>query len=278
MKNLKKVAMVAALIMLPIFVASSFAQKKVLLTYKLKQGETHKLTTLIDQDIDFEVNGQSMSLNQGIKMKTTVYIAEASGTENTIKTTLDAIRMEQSIFGMDLVYDSEDETSKGNPMVEKIAESFEKLIGHAYSVIIDNKGNVKEYDLGDFGLNNDMANNINSGGSYVVFPDYKVKVNDSWEADIKPMENSDMSYHTKYTVIKITRKVVTLDVTTKISANALNGIDTKMDGEISGEIIVNTKTGWTVSSEMDMDMNMELEQNGTKFPASISGTISVKPQ
>ncbi len=278
MKNLRKVAVVTALIMLPMFVATSFAQKKVMLSYKLTQGKSYKTLINIDQDIDFEANGQSMSLSQLMSIKTTVTIDKASATENTTKTTLTAIRMEQSIFGMDIVYDSEEETNKSDPMSKQIAQTFEKLIGNSYSVIFDNKGNVKEYDLGDFGKNNDMANNLSSGGSYVVYPDYKVMVNDSWEADIKPMETSDMNYHTKYTVIKITRKVVTLGVSTTISANNLNGESAKVKGEISGKLLVNTKTGWTISSEMDMDMSMELEQNGTKFPATISGTISTKPQ
>ncbi|NOY51209.1 MAG: hypothetical protein GXO88_11705 [Chlorobi bacterium] len=278
MKNLRKVAVVTALIMLPMFVATSFAQKKVMLSYKLTQGKSYKTLINIDQDIDFEANGQSMSLSQLMSIKTTVTIDKASATGNTTKTTITAIRMEQSIFGMDIVYDSEEETSKSDPMSKQIAQTFKKLIGNSYSVVFDNKGNVKEYDLGDFGKNNDMANNLSSGSSYVVYPDYKVMVNDSWEADIKPMETSDMNYHTKYTVIKITRKVVTLGVSTTISANNLNGETAKVKGEISGKLLVNTKTGWTISSEMDMDMSMELEQNGTKFPATISGTISTKPQ
>ena len=52
----------------------------------------------------------------------------------------------------------------------------------------------------------------------------------------------------------------------------------KMEGTISGEITVDRKSGWTLKSEMDMETELELEQNGMKFPATISGTILLESE
>lgn len=278
MKSFKKLAMVAALIMLPMFIVTSFAQKKVMLKYKLDDGSTYQNITNLDQEISFEANGQTMSLNQIMIMKTDISVENNEDDNIKLTTTLSSMRMEQSIFGMNIIYDSEIDSTKNDPMVKKIAESLDKLMGSTYSLLMDDKGKIVEYDLGDFSDNSDITNNLTSGNGYANYPDHKVAVGDSWDAEITPLKDSDMSYHTTYTVLKIKKKEVTLGVESKITANKLKDMDSKIDGTISGEMIINPKTGWTMSSEMDMEMTMEMEQGGNKFPATISGTITVESQ
>lgn len=269
-------AIVAALIMLPIFIISSFAQKKVNLTYKLEQGKTFEQITEVDQDIVFDANGQTMTLDQTITTKSVSTIESVDDGLLTIKSTMSAMRMAQSIFGMEIIYDSEDESTQENPMAKKIGESIGKLIGASYSTIIDNKGNVQSYDLGEFAMNDDMANNISSGNSFVVFPKEKISVGSTWEADIKPLKESDMKVTSKYTLIKASKKSATIKVESIITANNIEDEEMKMDGTIVGEIIIDPKTGWTMESNMDMEMELEVDQGGMKFPASISGTITLK--
>lgn len=275
MKNLKKVAIVTALLMLPIFISSTFAQKKVNLSYKLQQGQLFNIESVIDQDIVFEANGQPMTLDQTITTKSISKVDDVKDGNISISTTLSSMIMAQSIFGMDIVYNSEDSVQT-NPMAEKIGAALNEIIGESYSTIIDKKGNVISYDLGKFAKNEDMANNISSGNSYVVFPEGKITIGSSWEADIKPMEKSDMKVHSKYTLIKANKKSATIGVESVITANNVGDEDMKMNGSIIGEITVNPKNGWTTSSNMDMEVELEIEQGGMKFPATISGTIEVE--
>jgi len=276
MNKLKKMAMVAALIMLPVFVVSTFAQKKVKLSYKLEQGKSFNIITEVDQDIVFDANGQTMTLDQTIRTKSVSTIENVDDNQLTIKTTMSAMRMSQSIFGMEIIYDSEDDATMQNPMAAKIGEALEKLIGASYSTIIDNRGNVQSYDLGDFAGNDEMTNNISSGNSYVVYPDKKISIGDSWEADIMPLKESDMKVFSKYTLIKASKKLATIKVESIISANNIEGEELKMDGSIIGEIIIDPRTGWTNESNMDMEIEMEIDADGMKFPATISGTITLK--
>lgn len=276
MNKLKKMAMVAALIMLPVFVVSTFAQKKVKLSYKLEQGKSFNIITEVDQDIVFDANGQTMTLDQTIRTKSVSTIENVDDNQLTIKTTMSAMRMSQSIFGMEIIYDSEDDATMQNPMAAKIGEALEKLIGASYSTIIDSRGNVQSYDLGDFAGNDEMTNNISSGNSYVVYPDKKISIGDSWEADIMPLKESDMKVFSKYTLIKASKKLATIKVESIISANNIEGEELKMDGSIIGEIIIDPRTGWTNESNMDMEIEMEIDADGMKFPATISGTITLK--
>ncbi len=275
MTNLKKMAMVTALLMLPLFITTIFAQKKVSLSYQLELGQKFDIVTEIDQDIVFEANGQPMIFDQKMIFKTSSFIEKVEKDSITIKITIDAIRMEQSIFGMEILYDSEDESTMENPMAAEVGKVMSKVIGANIAAIIDEKGNVKKYDLSNLGDNSQMANNLTTGNSYTVFPEGKVSVDDSWEADITPLKNSDMKSHTKYTLKKITKKTVTIEILSTITANNIDGEDLKMEGEITGEMIVDRKTGWTIQSDMDMETELELEQNEMKFPATISGTINM---
>jgi hypothetical protein len=273
MDKLKKMALVTALIMLPFFIANVNAQKKVKLSYNLQAGNSYLTTIDLDQDIVFEANGQPMTLDQRVVFKTTSSIANQNADSTTISTTIDAVRMEQSIFGMEIIYDSEDTSTLANPMAVEVGKAMEKVLGASIGTVIDEHGNVLRYNLGSLGENTDMGNNLSSGNSYVVFPGAKVAVGDSWEADITPMKNSDMKSHSKYTHNKIGKKTVVIGVVSTITSNAVEGEEMKMKGTISGELIVDRKSGWTLKSEMDMETELELEQNGMKFPATISGTI-----
>ncbi len=275
MTNLKKMAMVTALLMLPLFITTIFAQKKVSLSYQLELGQKFDIVTEIDQDIVFEANGQPMTLDQKMTFKSSSFIEKVEEDSITINTTIDAVRMEQSIFGMEILYDSEDESTMKDPMAAEVGKAMSKILGASMATIVDSKGNVHKYDLGGLADNSEMANNLTTGNSYTVFPEGKVSVGDSWEADITPMKNSDMKSHTKYTLMKITKKTVVIEVLSTITANNFEDEDMKMQGEITGEMIVDRKTGWTIQSDMDMETELELDQNGMKFPATISGTINV---
>lgn len=275
MTNLKKIAMVTALLMLPLFLTSILAQKKISLSYKLEQGQSFNIITEIDQDIVFEANGQTMALDQKMIFKSSSLIEKSEADSITIRTTIDAVRMEQSIFGMEITYDSEDTNTMNDPMAVEVGKAMDKILGASMATIIGKNGEIHKYDLGGFANNSEMANNLTSGNSYTVFPERKISVGDSWEADITPMKNSDMKSHTKYTLKKITRKTVTIELLTMITANNIDDKDMKMQGEIVGEIIIDRNTGWTAESEMDMELEMELDQNGMKFPATISGNIIV---
>jgi len=173
---------------------------------------------------------------------------------------------------MEIKYDSKDPASTENPMVAKIAEAFSDLIGSSYTMTMDDKGNVKEIDMKELTDNDDLAQNLSSGSNYAIYPDGKVAVGDSWEKDIEPLETSDMKYHIKYTVLKIGKKETTLGVEGSITANSIDDAEVNLEGTQTGEMIVNTQTGWLISSTIDQELTLDIEQAGQKFPATISRT------
>ncbi len=157
-------------------------------------------------------------------------------------------------------------------MTAKMGEEFAKILNKSYFMTMDKKGNMGSMDLRGITDNEDIANNLNSGSQYASYPAGKVSVGESWDKEIVPSEESDMMFTLTYTLLKVSGKEATLGLDGKISANKFNDEDLKMDGTMTGEMIVDVKTGWLIKSTMDQEIEMEIEQNGMKFPATISGT------
>ncbi len=71
----------------------------------------------------------------------------------------------------------------------------------------------------------------------------------------------------------MTGKTATIQFDGTISANTMQDMDMKMDGTQKGEMIVDVNTGWLIESSVDQEIELDIDQNGQKFPATISGTI-----
>ena len=140
---------------------------------------------------------------------------------------------------------------------------------------MDHLGNISAYDLSALLKDNGkISGNIKSGSNYVIFPDHKVKVGDSWEADIKPMKTDNMKIHMKYTLKKLSGKKAIIGFDGTIAVNKIAGQNIDMSGTQSGEVVVNRKTGWMTSSHMTQDIKMKVERNGMEIPTNISSNIT----
>lgn len=252
---------------------SVVAQKSADLKYSLNQGDNYNYVIDIDQDVTFDANGQTMALDQIMKFETVTLVAGVTPDSINLTTTINRVVMTQGIFGMTMTYDSDDPASAQNPMTAKIAESMGMVVGKSYTQVMDERGNVIRMDMGSIAEGENLADNLNSGGQFGLYPDHKVSVGDTWEKDLTPVKESDMKIHGKYTLLKLSGKQATIGYEGIISANTMQDMDMKLDGTQKGEMIVDVKTGWLIESSIDQDMNLDLEQNGQKFPATISGTI-----
>lgn len=273
MRNFKLIWTLAGVMILSSF--ALFSQKSIDLKYNVQKGDQYNYSINLDQDVSFQTNGQTMALNQKMMFVTTSTITEANKDSLTMKTSIDRIKMTQGIFGMEITYDSDDSTTLQNPMAAKIAESMSGMIDKSYIQVMDSRGNILRTDMSDL-TSEDVANNLNSGAQFGIYPDHPVKVGDSWETDITPLKGSDMKVHGKYTLMKISGHEATIRFEGTLSANNVQDMDMKLSGTQNGQMKVNVKTGWLIESTIDQEMKLDMEQNGQKFPATISGTIITK--
>lgn len=272
MRNLKFNFLTVAFL-LPAFLFTLQAQKSVELKYSVKNGDQYQYTIDLDQDIIFEANGQQMALDQLMTMKMLMNVKETTSDSIFLENQFKSAKMSQGIFGMTVTYDSEEPSSAQNPMAVKIGEEFAKMIDKMFYITMDHKGNVGTMNLTNLTNNDDIANNMNSGAQFAVYPEGKVSVGDSWETDIFASDNSDMKFHAKYTLMKVSGKQATIDIDGTITPNTMEDVDLKMSGTQKGEMVVDVKTGWLIESVINQDIELDIEQNGQRFPATITGSI-----
>lgn len=250
---------------------NAFAQKKVELQYNLNVGDTYKFISDISQDVSFEASGSTMTLEQVMTFKMTSKVKSIDGNVIDKEITFDAIKMNQKIFGMEINYDSED-SATWTGMGKEIANQMNTLVGKAVEIIMDNKGNIQQLDLGEIMDNDDLSNSLTSGNTYAVYPEGSIKVGDSWESDVNPLKDDDMNVHMKYTLLKANRKQAVIGLEGALSGNEIQGELVNLSGTTVGEMTVDIKTGMLITSKLDVDLSLEMEQNGTKFPADITST------
>jgi len=273
MNDYKKIIATIAIVLIPGLLMSVFAQKSVTLKYDVNAGDKYEYKLEIDQDIVFDAGGQTMALDQLMNFRMTSNIDEKTGNEYKISTTVDAIKMTQSIFGMQITYDSEDPNTMQNPMAAKIGEEMNNIIGSDYTMTMDEKGHVTNVDASDVS-NDELINNISSGSNFAIYKEGSVSVGETWDGDVTPMENSDMKVSMQYTLLKVSGKEALLGLNGTITANSIDDQEMKMNGTMTGEMTVNVNTGWLIESVLNQEIELDIEQNGQKFPATISGTVT----
>lgn len=269
MKSIISRMTIVIVIMFTITIAN--AQKAVELTYNLNVGDKYEFNTELNQDISFDANGQTMTLEQVMSFQMGTQVISIADGLITQDLKFDKVSMNQQIFGMELNYNSEDE-STWTGMGAQIADQFNKIIGVSINFGMDNKGNIVEIDLSELKGVDDLTNNLTSGSNFALYPKGDIKVGETWERNIKPLKDSEMRVFMKYTLLKITKKQVIISLDGTLSGNVVDGTEVKLDGTTGGELIVDRNTGMLVNSTMDIDLTIEIEQQGMKIPANIVST------
>ncbi len=273
MKRVNKFYLLMALIVLPGFFATTYAQKAIMLQYHLKDGDKFVSTMSMNQEIDMEVQGQSMVINQDMNFEFGYLVSDVVADSFNLHTNINAIKMTQTMMGMEIKYDSRDSSTFNNPTLgTQISDQMNKLIDKEITTTNSINGTVGSVDLGAIGADNAMAGNMKSSFSQAVYPNHKVKVGESWDNDITTNGMAEMKMHITYTLTKATRKQAFIDVKGTITSPDETA---RLKGTLTGEMTVDRKTGWVTHSTFDQDIDMQMEQQGMSFPATVSGSYEI---
>ncbi len=253
------------------------AQKSIELKYNLKVGDQFTTVSEIEQTIQFEANGQKITLDQDMAFYMTSDIDSVKDNLITQRSTFNRIVMNQQIFGMEIKYDSDDTSTYNSPMGTEFADQMNKLIDASVISVMNERGQVKEMDMSALGTAAEMPSTVTTGNNYAVYPDHKVKVGESWESELETQESTKMAVKMVYTLKKATRKEALLELKGDLSANMDNpDASGNLSGTITGTMTVDRKTGMVKESSIQMDMTMDVDQNGMSFPATVSSFVDTK--
>ena len=257
---------------------SSTASKMLKFNFEKGKGYDYEMISNIDQ----EVMGQNMQMDMSAYYS--MDVSEDDGIMKTISSTIDRFKMKMGFGGFNIDVDTDkplpstDATDDGKDPIKMINSIFGAIKGQKFTMKIDAEGKVQEVTgfenmaamiVDSLGLGeeqkekmrkqfDDQFNAKNMQGQFdrflYIFPNKEVKVGDTWQkkSDVSgPMAGK---YNSTYKVTDIEGEMVTLEEATKLES--INE-KMKMSGDITGTIVVDSKTGLVVSAEQDIKMTTE---------------------
>lgn len=249
------------------------------LDYSLDQGQEFKLVYYMNNLIQTEAMGFSLSITQGMDMYYTTRVAGTDKGQYTLTNTIDRISIDQEAMGMKASYDSESISEPATQMGQELKKAMDQLVGQVITMEIDHKGHVVSSDYVDVfsqASSGGMFTFDNSQSWYAVFPEKKLIPGDSWEYTLQ-LGDEDYAFNsiTTYTLQSLKKKKAVLEISTvyeSIEGSKMKGIS----GTSTRTMVIDPKTGMPVSGEMTQKIELTVEEEDIKVPVKLSVDIRME--
>lgn len=210
------------------------AQESVLLRYKMKKGEKYELTMSMKQDM-----GATGGMNMKFKFNSS--IGEVNKGSYVSETKVKTLSMDMLQGGNVMSYDSTKSDDELDMMGKQMKAQFAPFFKATIYTTTSSRGKVTSTEIKP---DTPALNQFKDQNNSIEYPEEKVKVGSSWSDE---NNNQGMKMKTVYTVSKITKDKVLIDVTGDVS-----GLGT---GKIIGKVVVDRASGIPSSSEINVNVN-----------------------
>ncbi|MDG1805189.1 DUF6263 family protein [Flavicella sp.] len=257
--------------------AITFAQKSVLIRYQPKVGTT--LMNNMDADMNITIKAGEQNIVTKMKMAFDMsYHTKARNKDvNSIDMVFEKITMDISNPMMSGSYDS-DNKEETDPFALKIAESFKGVLDKPVPMKITTQGAfaepidiVKIFPQIPASKANELKEQMSN--QFIQFPDKKVKVGESWTMSTTMNQVGDLEY--TYTLVGIEKQRLLLTVEGKMLESESETVK-MLTANISGDVVLDKKTGETLESNIVMDMDMQMEAQGNTMDMNMKAEIGIK--
>jgi hypothetical protein len=237
------------------------AQKEVTVRLNPKVGVTYTTTIKNTMMNLMELQGQSMTMTQSMETKSSFTAKNVSDKEILIEGQNDALKVTISQMGMVLTYDSEN-PEKTSPMLADQADELASALHKPYTMSFN--------ALGCRTTTEDEPEMSQLGSVIIQLPNEPLKVGSTWTTDKKQqISGSDINASMTYTVTKISKKNIEIEVKGKIEGGE------ETNGTYDGTANIDPQTGLITSSSIKQNISMTISEQGLSIPVTINGTTTV---
>lgn len=272
--------------------SSKSATGSKMLKFNFEKGKGYDYEMIINMDQD--IMGQAMKMDMSTYYSMDV-IAD-DGSIKTITSTFDRFKMDVNVGGMNIAVDSDKPLpatdGKDDPlqMVNKLLGAVK---GKKFTMEVNEEGKILAV-TGFKEMAQSIADSMSIGEEQkkemmakfseqfneqsikdqfervlYIFPNKDVKLGDSWQKISAPGGPLGGKYNSTYTVKDIEGDMVTVEEKSTIDGNTDK---MKMNGDITGTLVIDSKSGLVVNA--DQDMNITTTTNGTTM--KIKGKTKIK--
>lgn len=278
-----KTKLIPLLLVVLLFTANSVvAASKIQLRLNLQKGAAYEMKMSSVNQIEQEMMGQKIKIDQKIEMVFTYTVLEVLPDKNfLIDYSFSQMKMDMNMNGQEMKIDSE--STDSNPVNAAVKD----LLSFKLKLTLNPKGQVtkaeglEEYAKklsGNPQLAQSMKmftdeNNFKAffAQTFNYFPENTVSVGDQWVSVVKMPELMDVGINMTFEVIALENDQIHLnfksivDMETPVEQMGMK-MNVKMAGNQSGKMTVNATDGWMRSSDMiqkyDMKIKMKNPQSG----------------
>jgi Family of unknown function (DUF6263) len=227
-------------------------------------------------NMDQKIMGQKMQMDMSTYYS--MDVKEDDGDMKTITSIFDRFKMKMDVAGVNIEVDTDKpvvgDMDSTNPLT-MVNHLFGAIKGQRFTMKVNAEGKVVEVtgfknmaqSIADsMGLKEEqkaaMMEKFNKQFNeettkqqferfLYIFPNKEVKVGDSWQKSTIATGPMAGTYNSTYTVKEIEGDMVTLEEKTKINSD---NEQMKLSGDVTGTLIVDSKTGLVVNADQEMSM------------------------
>lgn len=295
MQRLVLILSVFSLLIIQSCQSTKTATTSKMLRFNFEKGKGYDYETIMN--LDFVTGNETRQTDMTAYYS--MFVAEDNGSLKTIKAKYERFKMSLDIAGLNIMIDSDNPVSPGVNKTEasELMGMMNKFFGaikqQKFTMMVNSEGSIIEItgfdqmaasiadSLGLQGASREQmlqAFRKRFNGEAVkeqmerflfIFPDKEVKVGDSWTKNSTQKGVLDAKYSSVYKVTDIEGDMVTVvELTTIDSGNP----QSTLNGEIKGELIIDSRTGLVVNADQDIKANTKEKGNTVK----ITGKTKVK--
>jgi hypothetical protein len=280
-----------------LFANSVQAGSKAMIRLNLQKGATYEMTMVTTSNIDQEMMGQKMKIEQNMEMTFSYHVLDILPNKNfMIEYSIMKIRMNMNMNGREMNFDSSS-SDTSNPM----NASLSGLVASKLKLEFNPKGQVEQIE----GLSEYVKKLIENpqiaqsmlmftddknfksfiGQTFSYFPENEVAKGDKWTSSFKLPAMMNMETTMNFEVADITSNQIALNVSSDVNSDGPieqmgMKMNMKMTGTQNGNMVIDPTDGWLRSSDLtqkfDIKMKMKNPQSGEDMEIPIVSNAVTK--
>lgn len=292
--NSKLFALLSLIILFSVS-STTFAGK--LLRLNLQKGTTYEMAMTAANQIDQEMMGQKMKIDQKMEMTFSYKVLDVLPEQKfQVEYSFLQMKIDMNMNGQEIKMNSE--STDNNAMDAGLKD----LLSLKLIMTLNQMGQVEKVE----GLDNyvqklsgnrqlaqamQMFTSEDNFKNYFAqtfnyFPEKEVSVGDQWKTSVKVPALMNTVIEMVYAVTTIEKDMVYLDFVSNVDASSQieqmgMKMDVKMAGKQSGKMVINASDGWLTGSDLiqkfDMNMKMKNPQTGEDMviPMVINSVVNI---
>ena len=272
----------------------TIASAQVKLSFNPEKGKKYEYQTEMVQNLKQNVMGQEIQVETEMSFNYLMEVKDKTPQEIHLQFTYRDVSFIVSSPMMKMGYDSKNPVENPSEMDNNLSKMFSKMLNASFMAVVAPDGSVKSV-TGMDAISESMTNALTNDGqaaaqmgaqmklqfsddalkkmfeqSFKTYPDKAVKKGDSWNMEnaISTTTNNmnmNTNIKTKYTLKEVSKNMATVAVEGELEIIFPENIEGTLAGTQTGTILIDTKAGLPVTSDISQNMNGVIKMQGMEI-------------